>query len=52
MSIHHNRPEPSQMHVEDDQNIDILSFWKHFMKGIALHTNEHFATMHEVFCIE
>ena len=27
------------MHVEEDQNTDILSFWKHFMTGTALHTN-------------
>ena len=40
MSIHNNRPEPYQMHVEDDQNIDILSFWKHFLTGTALHTNQ------------
>ena len=38
--IYQNRPEPSQMHVEDYQNIDILSFWKHVMSGTALHTNE------------
>ena len=40
MSIHQNRPEPSQMHVEDDHNIDILSFLKHFMTGTVLHTNQ------------
>ena len=40
VSIHQNRSETSQMHVEDDQNISILSFWKHFMTGTALHTNE------------
>ena len=28
------------MHVEEDQNIDIFSFWKHFMTETALHTNE------------
>ena len=39
-SIRQNSPEPTQMHVEDDQNIDILSFWKHFMTGTAFHTNE------------
>ena len=30
VSVHRNCPEPSQMHVEDVQNIDILSFWKAF----------------------
>ena len=40
VSIYQNHPEPSQIHVDDDQNIDILSFWKHFMTGTALHTNE------------
>ena len=40
VTIHQNRPEPSPRHVEDDQNTDILSFWKHFMTDTALHTNE------------
>ena len=28
------------MHEEDDQIMDILSFWKHFMTGTALLKNE------------
>ena len=32
-SIHQNRLEPSPMHVEGGQNIDILAFSKHFYDG-------------------
>ena len=41
VSVHQNCQKPSPIHVENVQNIDILSFWKKlFMTGTARHTNE------------
>ena len=40
VSVHRNYPEPSPMHVENVQIIDICPLKKHFMTDTALHTNE------------
>ena len=47
VSVHRNCPEPSPMHVENVQNIDILSFWKTFYDRHCAPYKWNFA----VFCI-
>ena len=42
VSIHQNCPEPSPNHLENVQNIDIMSFLEAFMTVAALHTNDIF----------
>ena len=51
-SIQRNRPEPSPMHVEDGQNIDISAFSKHFMKGTPTPYKLNLGTMHARFGIQ